>query len=193
MIILISGKMGSGKSTLTENLLTTLRELSYLAMSIKFADPLYEMHSRVLSVLVEYGVPTPKKDGLLLQQLGTEWGRKAYGENIWVDLAKKKVESFMDGDKPNRRVAIIDDCRFKNELFGFPEALKVRLVCDRDARKSRTDAWRENEMHQSEVDLDDVDPSHFDLVIDTGLNTKEQVLETVLAAVAAKKVPNEFA
>jgi energy-coupling factor transporter ATP-binding protein EcfA2 len=182
MIFLISGKQGSGKSTLTNNLIGRLKATSFEPMSIKFADPLYEMHRRVLNVMAEYGIAVPVKDGKLLQLLGTEWGRAVHGDNVWVNLAKKRIETFMDGPSRERRVAIIDDCRFKNELFGFPEAFKIRLLCDRDARKARADAWRDSETHQSEVDLDEVDQRHWDLVIDTAQNSATEVAELVLRA-----------
>jgi len=177
MIILISGKQGSGKSTLSRNLILNFQQDGYEVLQVRFSAPLYEMHNRVLGVIAGHGLSVPEKDGKLLQLLGTEWGRVVYGENIWVDIARKRIELFMTGT--GKRVAIIDDCRFKNELFGFPEAFKVRLVCDRDTRKGRADAWRDTENHQSEIDLDDVDSSEFDVVLDTSKYTQAEVLQDV--------------
>jgi len=179
MIILVSGKMGSGKSTLSRNLKLRFEADGFEVLYVRFAAPLYEMHDRVLGVLSDLGIPVPKKDGKLLQLLGTDWGRAEFGDNIWVNLTRKKIEWFMSGENPEKRVVILDDCRFKNELFGFPEAFKVRLVCDRDARKGRADAWRESENHQSEVDLDDVGQDAFDIVLDTGLYTSGEVVQNV--------------
>jgi hypothetical protein len=183
MIFLISGKQGSGKSTLTTNLTVQLKAAGYHVLGLKFADPLYRMHDRVLGVLSEeYEMEVPKKDGKLLQLLGTEWGRQVHGENVWVNLAKRKIGLFMDGPEQDKRIAIIDDCRFKNELFGFPEAFKVRLTCGREVRKVRADAWRDTENHQSEIDLDDVPHTAWDLVIHTDATPADQTTQLVISA-----------
>lgn len=49
----------------------------------------------------------------LLQRLGTEVGRKLFGENFWVDLAMKQVK---DGGK-----YVFSDVRFPNELISIKQ------------------------------------------------------------------------
>lgn len=48
----------------------------------------------------------------LLQRMGTEVGRSIFGDNIWVDIAMKKVDAI---DGP----VVITDCRFHNELIAI--------------------------------------------------------------------------
>lgn len=155
--ILLSGKQGSGKSTTTAKVAELLQEEGYDVSLVKFADPLYEMHKQVLLVAESYGLVVPKKDGKLLQLLGTEWGRENYGKDVWVNCALNKFKALQNSVTKDRfGVMLIDDCRFKNELGAFKNiAFTVRLEADRDVRKTRCDAWRDTEAHISETDLDD--------------------------------------
>lgn len=172
MIILISGRQGSGKSELTQRL-----QQHYISKAIKFADPIYEMHKAVWNVLEPYGVKREAKSGDLLQFLGTEFGRKR-DPQLWVSIARARADLIVSLG----RLAIIDDCRFRNELEAFPHALRIRLNCDREIRKARCDSWRENETHQSEIDLDGFDHK-FNLVLDTGELTAQETFDSVRAAI----------
>jgi len=161
MLILISGKQGSGKTTIAEMLQVRLG-VNDVYMG-KFARPIYEMHDAIASICAKYGEGF-KIDGALLQMLGTEWGRKHKGEDFWVNLAKKSIP---DG----KRFAIFDDCRFPNELFAFDNEMltfKLRLQADERIRYSRMmdkSKWRDGS-HESEVALDGFMDS-FDLVVRT--------------------------
>lgn len=175
-VILISGKMGSGKTTLSGALKDALKDK--LVARIKFADPLYQMHDAVLGLLASYGFTREiKKDGPLLQLLGTEWGRKHLGEDIWVMIAKNRADRLLK----EADVVIFDDARFENELDAFPEALKIRLECPREIRKARCEMWRENDTHPSEIALD-ASIGKFDLVIYTGDEAREECVAQVLKA-----------
>src|SRR5271166_4214568 len=82
-ILLISGQQGSGKTTTTDLICEMLFKLKWNHKSFKFATPLYEMHNAVRKVALYYNLPMPEKDGGFLQWLGTEWGRKNYGDDVW--------------------------------------------------------------------------------------------------------------
>jgi nucleoside-triphosphatase THEP1 len=153
-IVLISGKQGSGKTTLSKNLTELFTKQGLTVANIKFADVLYELHDTIWGVMNKYGrTLAAKKDGPLLQLLGTEWGRNTLSQNVWVEIAQfRAAQAFKD---PNT-VVIVDDCRFPNELESFDSALKVRLEAPSDVRKLRCEAWRDNGHHQSETALDDV-------------------------------------
>jgi hypothetical protein len=169
-VILISGKQGSGKTTISNALKARAKQFKFdFVGSMKFADVLYELHDYLLNKMATYTEkPRIKKDGPLLQWLGTEWGRTKYGPNVWVNILKNKVKFFEDESASLKRLIIIDDCRFENEFDAFPEALRVRLTCSEAERKARADAWRDNTEHPSETGLDVYAAAgKFDLVLNT--------------------------
>lgn len=164
-IILISGKQGSGKTTLSDAIRKDMNRIGFSSCQIlKFADPLYVLHEYLLNKMETFtGKPRVKKDGPLLQILGTEWGRSTFGPNVWCDILKKKIESIS-----KNTLVIIDDCRFENEFEAFPEALRVRLTCSETTRKLRTESWRDKTNHPSETGLDYYEEiNYFDLVLNT--------------------------
>lgn len=167
-VVLISGKQGSGKSTLSDSLLIYLIKKGLNPRGAKFAIPLYEMHDAVREVLIKYGVAVPDIDADLLQLLGTDWGRMKYGEDVWVKCLKNKAQSLFE---KGIDVLIVDDCRFPNEVACFDgeedvRVLKVRLECPEEIRKERRGTkWRANTKHPSETGLDDY--GDWDLVINT--------------------------
>ena len=153
IIILISGKQGSGKTTIADELEGLLWQ-THTPIRKKFAGPLYEMHDAALEVLRDYGIAVPEVDADMLQLLGTEIVRNKYGKDTWVSCLRNSIL------KDSRLVYIIDDARFPNEIDGLDDlasrVLKVRLECPEETRKARRGSkWRENTNHESEVALDD--------------------------------------
>ena len=180
-VILISGKQGSGKTTTADELAGELMNQygdDGTILRARFAQPLYEMHNAVLDILKNYGITRNiKKDGPLLQLLGTEWGRKTIDENIWAELTYNKVMTL----KP--RFAIIDDARFENEFDIFPAetTLRVRLDAPEEVRKERCSMWRDATDHPSEVGLDRyADMGEFDLYCDSANNTRSFNVQAIL-------------
>lgn len=186
-VILISGPQGSGKSTLQTNLVNRInRDVNGTrAYALNFADVLYEMHYSVLGILKRYYPErNDRKDGPLLQVLGTEWGRKTVDDNIWIKCLTGKMESLakMQGGLYSDNVFVVGDCRFQNEFHAFPEALRVRLVCDALIRKQRCNQWRDNTQHQSEIDLDEYSYKRmFDLYLESDTTSENGCLELVMA------------
>lgn len=181
-VVLISGKMGSGKTTLAKSLKAQWEsQPNRYAILINFADTIYEIHNFALGKLADAGFDVPKKDGKLLQLLGTEWGRATYGDDVWVDVCKARIDRACEisrGHAGGQYLFIVGDCRYPNELKAFPTAITVRLECEREKRKARCDAWRDNETHASEISLDGFE-ADFDLVFDTGETPVEQVVSDV--------------
>lgn len=181
-VILISGKQGSGKTTLADSLCSHLHLDSYFGLKrTRFAKVLYKMHDAVREIGREYGIPFPDKIGPLLQYMGTELVRNTYGENAWVDCVKKELS---DLDCTN--FIIIDDCRFPNEVKAFDnnplyKVIKVRLEASREARKGRADGWRDNDTHASETGLDDY--SEWDVIVNTAHYSAKEVLGIVISAI----------
>lgn len=198
IIVLISGRQGSGKNTLANELRHQLEKFNVSIVEYSFAKVLYQMHDEVLKVMSRYN-EVPKKDGRLLQLLGTEWGRNIYGSDVWVNVVKKEMHQAalladsvssrkyisignMDGKSLEGNVHVITDCRFKNELSAFPEAIKIRLECAEEIRKERIlktpgQSWREGN-HQSERDLDD--HTGWDLVFHTDKSSSYQCAEVTI-------------
>jgi phosphomevalonate kinase len=188
-IIVISGKQGSGKSTMAKLL---KEKFGASAFVTRFAGPLYAMHDTLLPLLVQLGMrdaDDKKKDGDLLQVLGTEYGRKKYGENVWCRLLDKKVT---EAQAAGFKTVIIDDCRFRSELdyFKQPNVVRIRLECPEKVRKSRCAAWRDNTLHPSETDLDEyAKEGKFDLYVNTDdLTTPHQRVEALYKILTKKEV-----
>lgn len=176
-ILMVSGKQGSGKTTLCNQVLAKFfAKKDWDVFHLTFAKIIYELHDHILSTMKFYGVnlPHPQKDGYLLQLLGTEWARNKIGPNVWMDVLKGvmkdvlKTKENYQGYKPANTLFVISDCRFENEFDAFPEALRVRLVCDEKVRKSRVSMWRETTNHPSETGLDGyARDQKFDLYLNT--------------------------
>ncbi len=116
-VIGISGPAGSGKSTAADLL---IERHGYVR--VKFAAPLKAMcraigmtDDQIEGSLKE--TPSRLLQGrtprYVMQTLGTEWGRKLVGENLWIDLWTESVNACLD---QGGRV-VCDDVRFANEAL----------------------------------------------------------------------------
>lgn len=185
-IILISGKQGSGKTTLAEELRKYQMQTNHTRIKeFKFAQIIYDIHNFAIGRLSEAGINRPelKKDGRLLQLLGTEWGRATIDMNVWVKALDFEIQKFFTETKHfNTLIAVVSDCRFQNEFDHFSkmkETFSVRLQCDRKTRKKRCESWRETDTHLSELDLDDhIDK--FDIVVNSAEHPVEKYLSWIL-------------
>lgn len=187
-IVLISGRQGSGKSTLAKKLGDRYAvKANWHVEHLLFAGTIYSLHDMILEAMTMYGIalPRPKKDGVLLQLLGTEWGRKSISEDVWVQTVINQVNKIELGleNVPNGLI-LISDCRFENEFDAFPDALRVRLDAPEPVRRVRTDSWRENTKHPSETGLDDYAALNlFDVLIDTEKVSVEGSVDLVSAQI----------
>lgn len=187
-IVCISGKQGSGKTTMAESLVKL-----YSGTHMKFASPLYEMHEAIRAVLKKYGIEMPKKVGALLQYLGTEFGRKLFGDDVWVRCIHNAIIDTTESlDKwKDKAFIVVDDARFENELDMFLKLradredytiLTIRLDADEDTRKLRAEGWRDNTNHASETSLD-LRLEDFDMRINTKTASAEEALFIVCQAI----------
>jgi hypothetical protein len=109
-IIGIAGRAGAGKNTVAEMIPG--------AAVFGFADPLYEGLAAMLGVPEEMlrsrrNKETPlvwlgKSPRELMQLLGTEWGRGMVAQDIWLRLAKRRIETYGG-------TIVFSDVRFDNE------------------------------------------------------------------------------
>jgi len=109
-IIGIAGRAGAGKNTVADMIPG--------AAVFGFADPLYEGLAAMLGVPEDMlrsrrNKETPlawlgKSSRELMQTLGTEWGRGMVAEDIWLRIAKRRIETYGG-------TIVFSDVRFDNE------------------------------------------------------------------------------
>jgi hypothetical protein len=172
-ILIISGKQKSGKTTTTKEIIQMVESIGYVTRVFKLADPIYEIQQACEAKLKGLDLwprgldgQWLEKDGDFLQVIGTEYGRRRRGDDVWIKKCRDRVDDYLKHFEPGRgwasgdpigpreRIAIIDDCRFENEFDAFPDAFRARLECPEEIRKARPGMWRENTQHESEVGLD---------------------------------------
>ena len=164
-----------------------LQKRNISSAELSFAKPFYRIHNFARDMMKEYGFEVLPKDGDFLQYLGNEWGKKRFGEDVWVKIAKKQEEDFFKQSTLFPNVLIFSDTRFYIEVEAYPKAVKVRLECPEHIRKERVLAtpgqnWRENTSHRSEVELDNYDK--WDLTLHTNLLTKQYAVDHVMDKIA---------
>lgn len=169
-VIAISGKAGSGKTTLARNILDQLEETKSIAL-VKFADPIYEIQDSIQGELNKSAI----KDRPLMLKIG-EIVKQNYGEEVFTETLVtklKELEGHVD-------IAIIDDMRFGHELEALYGSMNDLITVRLDAPEHILDkrvGVKANRDHISEIDLDN---AMFDMYINVvDKNEKETVAEVI--------------
>ena len=152
IVIGLTGRAGSGKSTVAERLVC---EHDFQALA--FADPLWQMLEIIgvdtdrVHVDREYkdhhilpGIGrTPRE---LIQTLGTEWGRDCIDVDLWA-----KIGARVASERAGRgRVIVFDDMRFPNEYEALArEGARMWQIVRPDVARPEGEA-----AHPSEGGLD---------------------------------------
>lgn len=149
-IIGIAGRAGAGKNTVAEMIPG--------ASVVGFADPLYEGLAAMLGVPEDMlrsrrNKETPlkwlgKSPRELMQTLGTEWGRGMVAQDIWLRLAKRRIETYGG-------TIVFSDVRFDNEAEWIRNQGGEVWLVERDQETHHT--------HSSEAGIS---PHLIDRVID---------------------------
>lgn len=113
-VIGITGRAGAGK--------TTLASLVPGAVVMQFADPLYAAVAALTGLpeamlrhplhkgrIIPWLGKTPRQ---LLQTMGTEWGRAMVREDVWLVMARRRIEAWRES---GASTVIVADVRFDNE------------------------------------------------------------------------------
>jgi len=178
LLVGISGKIGSGKTTLADELAAQVAGTTIC----NFADALKT------EVSVQYGValqrlykqeeknrPVSDTDpttlGELLQRHGAQ--RRAENPNYWVERVGEYVDSLVDAE-----LVVVADVRHENEAEFITKrgGLLIRLNGDPGGERARS---TRDPTHPSETDLDNYD--NFDLVFNTD-NTSARGMAAAIVA-----------
>ena len=150
-IVLIIGHIHTGKTTVANYL---CEKYNFKRMSL--GDGVKECTVKMFEILNSTGFTREnikledlnnrdKKERYrtLMQQISTDCIKKVISENVWIDIVKQKI---INSKHEN---IVIDDIRFKNELFELSNLNKNVLII-----KLTRDCEIKSE-HISEHDLDD--------------------------------------
>ena len=159
----ISGKMGSGKSTLTQGIREALSNFS--SETISMATPIKRLESLIYQDLE---LEHTKKDRDLLIALGM-WGRNI-DSDFWLKRAVERVSDDV-------QLVICDDIRFENEAKWFKEnGLLLRI--EGEQRGENVDPSKSEDITETALDN-----FPFDYFIDNRAD-KETVLMSALYCIA---------
>lgn len=132
MLIGLSGYARSGKDTVGNYLVhqhgfvrfafaDALKDMAYTLnplIPVVPENPAVKATIRLQPLVNEVGWDNAKNNPevrRLLQVLGTECGRDIIGQNVWVDILRKKIDEYDYKGPPGEYHAVITDCRFTNE------------------------------------------------------------------------------
>lgn len=116
LIIGIAGRARSGKTTISDQLVEC-----YRFTTLSFAEPIYQAARAIFGFndgdfegenkesVNEYWGISPRK---ALQLLGTEAGRRVFGEDLWIKNAKLRLNEHI---KRGRCRFVVSDVRYEDE------------------------------------------------------------------------------
>jgi guanylate kinase len=170
MWIALSGKMGTGKDYIVNNIIKPFieNELNKKCIILSFGDMIkinLMTHNNIKLDELYNGNKSPYIRQLL-QYEGTENGRNIHGDDIWI---KYLYNWGLMHKSRGIDIIIIPDLRFKNEYLFLQSinALVIRINAPnrnelRLRKESNTEAeYNKIKNHLSEIDLDDIEFEHI--------------------------------
>lgn len=177
MILALSGKIGSGKDTVTNLIINLTPDIKW--GHIKFADKLKQVTSLITNTPIDdqYSQDGKNKkptgwdhtNGELQQLIGE--GIRKINYDVWVLAALSHV-------RPEDNV-IVSDVRYKNEAEYIRKLGGYLIRIEGDPALIRKNSTR-NLNHQSEIDLDDYTEWNFTINNDTTLDELKNKVQFIL-------------
>ncbi len=164
MVIGISGKKRSGKDTVAEIIMATHSN----SVKYSFAAPLKAQVAMACNVSLDFIDKNKDNFRLILQGWGTDFRRKLYGENYWIDKTDDAISRF-----GNFKHIILPDVRFENEYDYVKSKGGIVIRVNRTRDENNCKPYVDN--HSSEISLDNF---KFDYTIDNN-GTIEELIEKV--------------
>ena len=189
IIIGLSGKMGSGKNYIAEQIIYPDFKDYYNILIIGFGDLMkYELYARDKTLIYDelYDHKTFETRNKL-QQYGTENGRDKYHQDIWIRGLDIQIETFRRRSN-DQCLIIICDVRFTNEAEYIKDkgGKIIRVVAsDRTEERYLRESNNNKEMyekivnHKSEIELDSY---KFDYYINNNkdnMNFTKEIIEII--------------
>ena len=195
MIIGLHGKMGVGKSTIADCLVSVLNDKFSISSCIKsFALPVYKVISIVFDMPIEE-IKRNKKTLVrprdftnlksyreLLQSVGMEL-RDIVHEDIWINaLFGSDNMNVLQDWTADYKWWIIDDLRFQNEFYRIRSMGGKLIKIERDIQNNISYDILNN---GSEVDLDLISNDEWDIVLNnnTPLDITKKTLENYIKTI----------
>jgi hypothetical protein len=164
-VLVISGKLRSGKSTLAKRIEDkSIAGGGKVYKRRNLADALKEDVADFCEVTVDFINDNKTMFRPVLQWYGTEFRRKHNGEDYWIT---RLLDSLVEAEIGGTEYIIVDDCRFPNEVEAMRKYAQesggkfhaVRLVVSPETQIKRTEEAGEEVTeaaftHASETALD---------------------------------------
>jgi hypothetical protein len=138
-VLILSGIARVGKTSFRKVLADKLFEMGYLPTLVSFGDPIKEA-SAAIGFTKE---SDPERYRLWAQEYGDEM--KKDNPLYFVDKLRAKAV------KADKRIYIIDDCRFKEEASMFHESRTFKIFLSPKDRDKMEDPYGEWRKHNSEL------------------------------------------
>lgn len=134
-ILALTGHKGSGKTTAAKYLADNMSGVAHASLAEPIKNMLSELYFYVADSPYQY-LWGDKKEGELpiigktsrhlMQTLGTEWGRRYLGEDIWAKVLLASIEKFSRiEDIP---LFVIDDMRFISEYTYLAQRTRLKVI-----------------------------------------------------------------
>lgn len=168
-VIMVSGLARSGKDTVSDYMLQKMIERGINVSKLSFAQPMKEIladtfeldlgevdllknnsstNKVMLYNTIHQGMAELSDFRKILQRFGTEAMKKQFGDDVWVELAHKKLHTDF---------TIISDWRFKSEWEYFMIQPDVNVISVKVYSNMTEDT---NDSHISEIGLVNFDCRH---------------------------------